>query len=534
MDCDIKTLSKEELSLLLESIPRKAYLFFGKPSQVMVSGFRNINKIPNLVFYNNIKKLIDKDNSFVGSLNKFLGMERNNILKEVAEYEKEQGYDHISAYGKVIEKAIREKYRALYLKLFGEDESDAKAILRSIEAEAALESKIKAIVAPMIPEPDKRIDALKAEVSCLKTESAKLAKTQKEIKEMGEAWQRQIRSDFSRDLKANIAKVETGISALSSSLKKAIADFEKKLASKPKAEFVVPTKEFTSISKAIEGLSKRVADLEDAFAEIPSQIFAAPNSSVSSPFEIITVPQVLDIDVSDEEFLGDNIIDVAEGRIPHGSADMYRSAILECIYSDRPIVAAGKAAKHLAEEISGVLTGQIYHRVKLISRNFEYADLIDAINKICKEDEPSVILVEGVLGKGDLTDLLRCLKRVAPRSKFIFSLSEPRFVKFLDPSVFAECLYFGGVFKDEPSLYVYKTSISDRPEIETLEFDRLKEALGIRNGFAFKLHQKDWSGLATYCLLPYMMDYGQVALADALARIPDPDLRRKCKEVLDV
>ena len=534
MDCDIRALTKEELDLLLESIPRKAYLRFGDPKKVMVAGFHDINKIPDKMFFNNIRRLIDKETLFANQLSKFLKMERDNYFKEIAKYEQD-GYDHTAAYAKVLEKNISDEYRAVYLKVFGESEDDAKAILRTIESEAALESKIKAIVTPLIPGPDKRIDSLVDEVAYLKAEVAKAAKTQKETKESFSSSQTQLRKELLEELKERISKIESSISSLSTSLRKSIADVKKKSSGIIKMQPSVPTKEIAAITDSLESLSKRVNDLEEAFVDLPEGAANKNQSNVETlnPFEIISVPEVLDVDVSDEDYIEDNIIDVAENRIPHGSADLYREAILECIYSDKPIAAAGNSAKHLVEELSGVLTGQMYSRIKLVERNFTYADLVAAIKKTCPQEEPSVVLIEGVLGKGELTTLFRRLKGVAPKAKFVFALPETRFVKFLDPSTFNECLYFGGKFKDVPASYAYQTSISEHPETDNPECETVRDSLGIRNAFGFKLHQNGWRGIVAYCYLPYLTDYAQMSLNDALAKIQDPDLRRKCKEVFD-
>ncbi|MBO6285023.1 MAG: hypothetical protein J6O18_01745, partial [Bacilli bacterium] len=497
MDCDIKVLSKAELDLLLESVPRKAYLSFCKPKQVIVDGFRDINKIPEKMFFANLRKLIEKDQLFVANFNKFLTEQRDNYFKRVEKYENEDGFDHISAYSKVIQESISEKYRPLFLKVFGEDENDAKAILRTIESEKVLECKIKSIVTPLIPEPDKRTDSLSEEITQIKAELSKIAKQQKEAKEASLALHDQLRAELLEKTKDYITKTESSIA----SLRNTISKIEKKAETKTKTQPVLPTKEIEAIMDSLESLSKRIGDLEQTLVASPAEPIGLgqPSGDAVNPFEIISVPEVLDIDVSDEDYIGDNILDVAKDRIPHGAADLYREAVLEYIYSDRPIVAAGASAKHLVEEISGVLTGQMYSRIKLVEHNFTYADLMSAVKTTCATNEISVVLVEGVLGKGDLSTLFRRLKGVAPKAKFVFALPETRFVKFLDPSVFEECLYFGGKFEDTPAAYAYQTSISEHFEVDIPECDAIRDSLGIRNAFSYKLHQNEWRGLVAYC-----------------------------------
>ena len=531
MPCDIKRLTKDELNVFIHGIPRKAYKLFG-PKEVLLKGFSNIEKVPDSMFFNNVKRLLGSDRTFVMNFNKFLDGQWELIQKKTKKLE-DEGYDHISAYAKTVEQDFSEQYRSLFLKVFGESEEDIKAILRSIEESGALEAKIRATVETMLPGPDARIEELMKEIKRLNEEIAKLTKAQKEAKEERKTIKAELEKQFQEEISKRVSAIEQELTSLSLSLKKTISDLEKKMSAQGRQQPMASAKDIKAINDQLEALANQLKALEEAFAELPSSTPSITEQPKASAFDVITVPGPTDIDLSDEEYLGDNIIDVAMERIRQEAAEVYRQALLEYIYQAKPIIAAGKAAVHLVEEISGVLTGRTYHRVRLIERGFDFGDLLGVLGRICSKKEPSVVLIEGVLGKGDLNPLIRRMKDVVPNARIVLSLPETRFVKFLDPSIFEQCLYFGGEFIEAESSYLYSTTITPKDLKPSDKYLRIKESLGLGSIFSSSLAGTDCSGLAAYCLIPYLIDHEQIDLHDILARINDDDLRKKCKEALN-
>ena len=529
MPCDIKRLAKDELNVFIRAIPRKYYKSLG-PKEVLPKGFNNIENVPDTLFFNNVKKLLDSDRAFVAELNKVLDKHFQLIQKKTKEFE-DRGYDHVSAYAKVIYEEFDEQYRALFLKVFGESEEDIKAILQAAEENGALEAKIKAILETLLPETDDKDDELAKDIKLINDEIAKLGKAQKEAKEERKALRVELKEEFETEISERISAIEQELTELSLSLKKAVADIEKKVSGQEKLLLAAPTKEIKTAKAQLLELAKRVDVLEETFIEM-SMGPKTPVRPKTSSFEVLTVQGSEDPSPCDEEVLEDNIFDVAELRIPRKAANLYRSAMLEFIYGEKPIVSAGKTAIHLAEVLSGVLTGGTYHIIKLIEHNFDFGDLLETIGRICSQTDVAVFLVEGVLGKGDLNPLMKRIGDAVPNARIIFSLPEKRFVQFLDPSLFEHCLYFGGEFAEAELQWFYVTKIVPKGLKPNKEYLDIKESLGLGPTFSPYLAETDYSGLVAYCLIPYLIDHEQMALPDILARIDDEDLRRKCKEAL--
>lgn len=531
MPCDIKRLTKDELNVFIHGIPKKAYKLFG-PKKVLPKGFGNIEKVPDSMLFNNIKRLLGSDRTFVMNFNKFLDGQLELTQKKTKKLE-DQGYDHISAYAKVIEQDFNEEYRSLFLKVFGESEEVIKAILRSIEESGALEAKIRVTVKSMLPGPDARVDALAKEIKRLDEEMAKLTKAQKDAINERKSIKAELEKQFQEEISKRISAMEQELTSLSSSLKKTISDLEKKVASQGKQQPTTPAKDIKEIKDQLETLTNQLKAFEEAFAELPSRTVTTSEQPKVSTFDVTIIPGPTDFDLSDEEYLGDNIIDVAMERIRQEAADVYRQALLEYIYQAKPIIAAGKAAIHIVEEISGVLTGGTYHKVKLNERSFDFGDLLDVLGRISPKTEPFVVLIEGILGKGDLNPLIRRMRDVVPNARIVLSLPETRFVKFLDPSLFEQCLYFGGKFIEAESSYLYATTITPKGLKPNEKYLAVKETLGLGSTFSSSMVGTDCSGLAAYCLIPYLIDHEQMILHDVLARINDDNLRKKCKEALN-
>ena len=531
MPCDIKRLTKDELNVFIHGIPRKAYKLFG-PKEVLPKGFSNIEKVPDSMFFNNVKRLLDSDRTFVMNFNKFLDNQLELTQEKTKKFE-DEGYDHVSAYAKIVEQDFSEQYRALFLKVFGESEEDIKAILRSIKESSALEAKIRASVETMLSGPDARIEELMKDVKRLNEENAKLTKAQKEAKEEGKAIRSELEKQFQEEISKRVSAIEQELANLLSPLKKSISGLEKKMSVQGKQQPGTSAEDIKAINDQLEALTNQLKALEEAFSELPPSTPSATEQPKASAFDVITVPGPADIDLSDEEYLGDNIIDVAMERIRRDATDVYRQAMLEYIYQAKPIIAAGKAAVHIVEEISGVLTGRTYHRVRLIERSFDFGDLLGVLGRICSKTEPSVVLIEGILGKGDLNPLITRMRDVVPNARIVLSLPETRFVKFLDPSLFEQCLYFGGEFIEAESSYLYSTTITQKDLKLSDKYLGTKESLGLGSIFSSSLVGTDCSGLVAYCLIPYLIDHDQMVLHDVLARINDDDLRKKCKEALN-
>jgi uncharacterized protein YoxC len=532
MGIDVSKYSDEELLSLLNSLSDKIVRELLSQMTGLMSrikgGWRDINKVPlpmlksAAISYSHTKYSA----LFYTVLNQNMNAwdERVEELKEECVQE---GVENTSAYAIAIRELLLPQFIEEYCKLKGFAPETVQEIKKSISLIALIShlssNKTKTL------ETEKKVGKNAGNIELIDQKASENLKTIEGLKKSNEDLSGKI-----EEIGRENAKLTERIKALEendsvSGVSKGLQTLGKKEAG---LEETVKDLEraFDDAQKELNGrFEKQIVDLEKAQEKRKTE--------AEETNYVVELVNPGDYDKDDGSGLEDIVGDVSFGLLSSETKEqkhfaLYKSFILNALYGDKLLFASKDKAVHLAKVISGILSGQGYYRIGC-DGDVKAQELYQYVSKRINDSGFSVFLIDGFLGSGDFSATAKKLRSLSGKAKFIFSINDPKSVRFLSIDLLEDFLFFdASINYAGRSEYTYICQLPPREFESTNLVGQCLTDFGMKNLEAPKTID-DGLGIIRYSYLPFFAYRDGKSVGELLDLISDPETQAKLNEVVD-
>jgi len=532
MGIDVSKLNDEELTAFLDSLDVTVLrdLLGGMPGFVerIKGGWRDIKRIPLPMLKSSAISYSHGRNSvaFFGILDQTFN-DWDNRVEKLKEQCSKEGVDNASAYAVAIHDLFTPQFTEEYFKLKGFAPEFIQEINQSISLIALIghlsSNKGKA------SETEKKVGQNAGNIELIDQKASENLKTIEGLKKTNE--------DLSSKIEAvgrENAKLTERIKALEED--DSVSGVSKGLQTLGKKE--------AGLEETVKGLQRAFDDaqkeLNDRFEKQIVDLKKAQEEKKTETEETKFVVELVnpgDYDKDDGSGLEDIVGDVSFGLLSSETKEqkhfaLYKSFILNALYGDKLLFASKDKAVHLAKVISGILSGQGYYRIGC-DGDVKAQELYQYVSKRINDSGFSVFLIDGFLGSGDFSATAKKLRSLSGKAKFIFSINDPKSVRFLSIDLLEDFLFFdASINYAGRSEYTYICQLPPREFESTNLVGQCLTDLGMKNLEAPKTID-DGLGIIRYSYLPFFAYRDGKSVGELLDLISDPETQAKLNEVVD-
>ena len=503
-------LSSEELKVFLKEGITVKYIrkMFSSDKQLrkQLNGFRIETCPEDKLLDLGVKNIKNSKNALFTKHLTNMFKNHEDLIKLKASKMIKQGYNEEVANSLAITTLCNEKFLPVYFKLEDIDESSQKRILEINRIYNLIKNMLKVETSDNVDEKiAKAISSIQLELNNEKKQrDNEMQENEKKLENLRNFVASKIenykeKSQF--DDKFN--KIDVKIT----NLKESISQFN--------------DQKFKNISEEIRKLKDEIDTLKN---------------SIFNKEKIIKENVQEDVSNEGDDYLEDNIKDMARAIKDVKNIDALSSYIIEIIYSKKPIISPSKNAIVLCKMLSSMITSGNYS-VITINEACYYKELANAFESIAYvgDTKNKIILIKnGYNFKGDFKQILKYIMSRPYTEKYIFEIDFKCEAAFMPIEILNDVNFYFDTLKEVKidEKWLFNFGGEEITGSQNLDFNKCLKAMKIEISNA-EVVNGNFLGLLVYSIIPFCSINMRKEKYELINNINDEYIRGECEAFFD-